>query len=235
MIMKCPECGREQLSAPRCRFCGTEMVAPKTRIQTMVTEWYRQNRHWRNLLVEAVVKALVGWAVTWIVFSAGLFLVKILWSLYSATLVGSYYVRSHPVMAADMARIMAEPPWLLSLAIVILALVVVLAFSALARVLHLLELLYYGRGLFFRLAAWGGLVSAVAAPIVQQSFGLELFASAFFLGLFAAVCVLPGCMDLILLTVPEGARTARMLAAAGRQMSPHLQRLLDGIKSFLSG
>ncbi|NVM22173.1 MAG: hypothetical protein HWN68_10390 [Desulfobacterales bacterium] len=182
-MMICPKCGFEQQASPECVRCGVviEKLVKNTRENAVVKDrpentkpaLFERGKHtstvkdfflkWLRKLSDRLIRLLILSCITWLAYSALLYLCKALWSVYIETPVGRRFVSDFSPTARVIFEVLSLDLLRLSFSINIAALKTCLLTGAVCQALSITRYFYLSRGLIARMVFWGGLCSALTS------------------------------------------------------------------------
>ncbi|MFH1147273.1 MAG: hypothetical protein V1736_06150 [Pseudomonadota bacterium] len=237
----CPNCGFEQKKAEECRKCGIiirkflerqkkkeetdlsdrmqKKAVPGTGFLSLSKKailyiWTNNKttvRSYANGVLEAVLRALVGFAVVGALTTGLIYACKTVWFVYSSSPVGAQYLVAFEQQARLISDLLNENAIRLSIKSSIYAFAVSLAAGAFCHVFHISRYFYYSRGFFGKLVCWGLPLTMIVAHVLRSEFGLTQWGVAYAIALLPTLCLFNICFECAGSILPEIGEVIRVV------------------------
>ncbi len=191
------------------------------RIVTSLPAWIKKRplkpeklQNWWRRLADGMLSCGIVFIVALVLEIGLLYVLKMLWYVYTATNVGKYYVLHFPGKAAAIQHLMTMDMLMLAWDSTLMVLYVCLLLSIIAQFLHLIRYLFDTQGWVGKLIIWCTPTTALAAWGIFQQYHLPHYLPAIGLVLVPTLCILSRCMQMAHDTLPEIGMLWNMVANA---------------------
>ncbi len=171
-------------------------------------------RIWWRRWVDRMLNCGIAFAAALILQAVLLHVFKILWFVYTSTVVGQYYNRQFPDEAAAIHQLLSIDllPIIWDSAVMVLYVSLVLSLGA--RFLHLIRYFFDPLGLIGRLIVWWPVTAALAAWGLYLDYYLPNYPIAVVLTALPALCIIFSCLRMTRDCFPEIGTLLDLMARA---------------------
>lgn len=227
-MMICPKCGFEQQQSPECIKCGIVIEkSGEKKKESAVTEDGSKNTNqtlfetvkqvflqplisiikkyvfrWLRRALDGLIQLLLLLCVTWLGYSALLYVCKALWNLYIETPMGRSFVSHYSSTARPIFELLNLNLFHLSFSLNVVALKACLVIGAVCQISSITRYFYLSRGSIARIFFWGFLCSALTCYNIWNSLDINWHIS-FLLGLAPSLFLFGSCFKFTSELLPE--------------------------------
>jgi len=158
---------------------------------------------WSKKVTDRMIRCGIVFAIALVLEIGLLALGKMLWSLYTATAMGKYYVARLPEQARMFQSVLEADPLTLGLDTTLAVFCVSLLVACAAQILHLIRYLYESQGIIGRLLLWFIPCTGLTAWLISQRHPYPELALAGTLTIVPTLCILSSCLYLARIILPE--------------------------------
>lgn len=196
-----PETHRFRMTA-RMRHWTGPVLALIRKIQHPV--YVSRLTSWSKRVADRLISCGIVFVIALLLEIGLLTLGKMLWSLYTATSTGQYYIEHMPEQAQMFESIAGADPLTLGLDLTLVVFCVSLLVAGAAQFLHLIRYLYESQGIIGKLILWFIPCTGLSAWIVSLRHPYPELALAGSLAAVPTLCTLSSCLYLARILLPEG-------------------------------
>ena len=158
---------------------------------------------WSKKVADRLISCVIVFAIALVLEIGLLALGKMLWSLYTATAMGQYYIQRLPEQALVFSAIAQADPLTLGLDTTRVVLGVSLLVACAAQILHLIRYLYEPQGIIGRMLLWFIPCTGLAAWFISQRHPYPELLLAGTIAAVPTLCILASCLCLARTVLPE--------------------------------
>lgn len=158
---------------------------------------------WSKRVADRLIRCGMVFGIALILEIGLLALGKMLWSLYTATAAGKYYIEKMPAQARMFQSITEADPLTLGLDTTLMVFYVSLLVAGAAQILHLIRYLYESQGIIGKLILWFIPCMGLTAWTISQRHPYPELALAGTLVVVPTLCLLSSCLYLARMLLPE--------------------------------
>jgi hypothetical protein len=158
---------------------------------------------WSKRVADRLIRCAIVFTIALALEIGLLAMGKMLWSLYTATAMGQYYIERLPEQAQVFSAVAQADPLSLGLDTTIVVLCVSLLVACAAQILHLPRYLYESQGFIGKLLLWFIPCTGLTAWVISQRYPYPELPLAGTITAVPTLCILSSCLYLARILLPE--------------------------------